>query len=124
MSARKIVESRRAPRLGLVVGVVVASMALTAQAAFAENNTSVTAGKAAVTSSSRTSAGDQYGEESIPTTVEKGKSAVAGVTATSPTSAPKSDTLPFTGLGLGAAAAIGGSLLLLGVFLRRRESRG
>ncbi len=46
---------------------------------------------------------------------------VAGATGAAP--AATTDTLPFTGYGLGATAAIGSLLLAFGMFLRRRESR-
>lgn len=45
---------------------------------------------------------------------------VAGISTEQPSS--KSSELPFTGFGLGATAGLGLGLLVLGVFLRRRES--
>jgi hypothetical protein len=83
----------------------------------------------AATAKSQSAAGAQYDEEKVPS----GESSVTPPTLTPPKSpptvsvagestAPKSTgTLPFTGLGLGATALLGSMLLVLGVFLRRRE---
>jgi hypothetical protein len=72
----------------------------------------------------RSSAGTQYGEQSVLTPpVAKPKDPTARVAAATAASPPKSGTLPFTGLGLGATALLGSLLLTLGVVLRRREKR-
>lgn len=76
---------------------------------------------------SKSAAQDQYGEEEVeektvtkttPPAVVK----VAGATGGTPAAAT-TDTLPFTGIGLGATAAVGSLLLAFGMFLRRRESQ-
>jgi hypothetical protein len=46
---------------------------------------------------------------------------VAGISTKTPSQS--SNDLPFTGIGLGLTAAFGLTLLVLGAFLRRRESR-
>ena len=87
--------------------------------------TNATAEKAAP-AKSQSAAAAQYDEEKVPSaatptlTPPKGASTVA---VAGQSTAPKSTgTLPFTGLGLGATAALGSMLLLLGVVLRRRET--
>ena len=64
----------------------------------------------------QTAATDQYGNEDK----------VAGVVVSETTATPAADTasaLPNTGLSLFAVALVGGSLVALGVALRRRERR-
>jgi hypothetical protein len=82
----------------------------------------------------KSSAQDQYGQDPVtPVVNTKPKVAnkpqvaenspqVAGVFKP-PAAVASSDELPFTGLGLGATAALGLLLLSLGALLRRRESR-
>jgi hypothetical protein len=75
----------------------------------------------------KSSAQDQYGQETVTPVVNKKpkvakkNTRVAGVFT--PPAVASSDELPFTGLGLGATAALGLLLLALGVLLRRRETR-
>ena len=83
----------------------------------------------AAAAKSQSAAGAQYDEEKVPS----GQSSVTPPTLTPPKSPPtvsvagestaptSTGTLPFTGLGLGATALLGSMLLVLGVFLRRRE---
>jgi hypothetical protein len=74
----------------------------------------------------RSSAASQYGEQSVltpPVAKPKDPAPTARVAAASAASPPKSGTLPFTGLGLGATALLGSLLLTLGVVLRRRGAR-
>lgn len=73
----------------------------------------------------RSAAAAQYGEAQVPQPEPQATNdptpepvvQVAGAT----TPPVQSDTLPFTGLGLGGTAALGLALLALGAFLRRRE---
>ena len=75
----------------------------------------------------QSAAGKQYCEEKLPdlTTVAPltPPSASAGVAGQSTGPQAASDTLPFTGYGLGGTALVGSLLLALGVFFRRREAR-
>jgi len=76
----------------------------------------------------QSSAGKQYCEEDVPdatpaaTPPATPPSSSVGVAGQSTGPQSASDTLPFTGYGLGSTAIIGGALLALGVFLRRREA--
>jgi hypothetical protein len=72
------------------------------------------------TAAAQTSAATQYGAQDVPTvkTPSDPVVRVAGTTATQP---QQTGTLPFTGYGLGATAALGTALLALGLLLRRRE---
>ena len=79
----------------------------------------------------QSAASAQYDEEKVPSP-PTGKASVLtppksppSVSVAGQSTAPQaaSGTLPFTGIGLGATAALGTMLLLLGVMLRRREAR-
>lgn len=74
----------------------------------------------ATKTAAQTSAATQYGAQNVPTvkTPSEPVVRVAGTTATQPR---QTGTLPFTGYGLGATAALGTALLALGLVLRRRE---
>ena len=81
----------------------------------------------------QSAASAQYDEEKVPSPPTVGQSSTTPPTLTPPKSTPtvsvagestapqSTGTLPFTGLGLGATAALGSLLLALGVVLRRRE---
>jgi hypothetical protein len=68
----------------------------------------------------QTSAATQYGAQKVPT-VKTPSEPVVRVAGTSATQPQQTGTLPFTGYGLGATAALGAALLALGLVLRRRE---
>ena len=72
-----------------------------------------------------TSASDQYAPKENKAVVVKEKATPTGQVAqatTRPTAQVATGQLPFTGISLGATAALGLSLVGLGIFLRRRES--
>lgn len=74
----------------------------------------------------QSAAGKQYCEEKLPDLTVAPltpPSASVGVAAQSTPPQSTSDTLPFTGYGLGGTALVGSLLLALGVFFRRREAR-
>lgn len=78
-------------------------------------------------------ASDQYDHETIAEITEPEQTAEepeqivkvssGAAEAPAPTVATEAETLPFTGIGLGATALFGSLLLGVGAFLRRRESR-
>jgi hypothetical protein len=82
----------------------------------------------AKTTATQSAAAAQYDEEDVPSVVGQStltppKSPPTVVVAGQSAGAtPASGTLPFTGLGLGATAALGSMLLALGIVLRRRET--
>lgn len=92
--------------------------------------TNAQANAAAPAKASQSAAAAQYDEEKVPSPPKSDSTltpptspptvAVAGQ-STDPQ--PATGTLPFTGLGLGATAALGSLLLALGIMLRRREVR-
>ena len=96
---------------------------------YAATNAEGKAAAPAKVEGSQSAAAAQYEEEDVPSVVEKSRLtpptspptvAVAGQAAGPQ---PATGTLPFTGLGLGATAALGSLLLALGIMLRRREAR-
>jgi hypothetical protein len=73
----------------------------------------------------KSAAQDQYGNQTFTPPAAKSKPSVQVKVASASASqvAAESGDLPFTGLGLGATAVLGLTLVGLGAMLRRRENR-